>query len=546
MSTPEENWATLVAHGKRLENQTLSELFSSDTSRFNKLSSKCDDLLFDYSRERLDSTVLADLVKLAYSAGVESKRDAMVRGEKINITENRSVLHMALRDSISDDVCDEYGCIATAVDDVRQRCLQFATAVRNGDYCALNGQKITDVVNIGIGGSDLGPVMVTQALAPWHDGPDIHYVSNVDGAHILETLTPLDPQTTLIIVASKTFTTSETMLNFNKAMAWLKKALGEQVGHQLVAISTNLEATRSYGISDERVFGFWDWVGGRYSVWSSIGLSIAIAMGSETFEQFLNGARQMDEHFVSTPLEKNLPVLAAMIGIWRRNILNYQTVALIPYDQHLARLPAYIQQLDMESNGKRVDIDGNVVNKKTGPVIWGEPGTNAQHSFFQLIHQGTDIIPVDFLLAANPSVITGSDAPDKHHTALMCNALAQAQALAFGQTEDIVREEMEQAGASDEDINRLAVHKTFPGDRPSSLFVYKQLTPETLGKLIALFEHKIFVQGVIWNINSYDQWGVELGKKLAKELDSVFESRTYPSNLDASTIGLIEHIHSLR
>ncbi len=546
MTSVDEIWLKLEVHRKRLAKHTLSDLLSMDRERFTRLSTQLDDLLFDYSRERLDSAVLEDLIELARATGVEDKREAMAIGDKINVTEKRAVLHIALRDSVSNNICDEQGSVKKAVDSMRKRCLKFATAVRTGEFRSFSGHKFTDVVNIGIGGSDLGPAMVTQALAPWHDGPKLHYVSNVDGAHILETLENLDPKTTLLIIASKTFTTSETMLNFKTALAWLNKSLGENAGHQLVAISTNLEATRAYGIDDERVFGFWDWVGGRYSVWSSIGLSIAIAIGSDNFDLFLSGARQMDKHFISTPLEDNLPVIAALVGIWRRNILKYPTVAMIPYDQHLSRLPAYIQQLDMESNGKRVNLEGEAVGRGTGPVIWGEPGTNAQHSFFQLIHQGTDVIPVDFLIAAKSSVHSKVGEPDKHQDALICNALAQAQALAFGESEDIVRREMVRAGVEDDDIDRLAPHKVFPGNRPSSMYVFEKLTPETLGKLVALFEHKIFVQGVVWNINSFDQWGVELGKKLAKELESVFEKRIYPSNIDKSTKGLMEHIHLLR
>ena len=539
-------WNKLQEHGARLKDVSTRDLFESNQNRFNEFSVEQDNILYDFSKEKIDRAAFDDLLNLAKAAQVESRRDAMARGEKINLTEDRAVLHMALRGSVDPNLRVDGNLVSRDVQEVKDKFLDFAQAVREGSYRTVDDVKFTDIVNIGIGGSDLGPAMVTQALTPWHDGPAVHYVSNVDGSHILDTLRKLDAKTTMLIVASKTFTTAETMLNFNTALGWLKVALGEQADKHLVAISTNLEATRSYGINDERVFGFWDWVGGRYSVWSAIGLSVAMAIGREEFENFLAGANAMDKHFCSAPLEKNLPVLMALIGVWRRNVMNYPTVALIPYDQYLARMPAYVQQLDMESNGKRTTLDGSIVNNASGPVIWGEPGTNAQHSFFQLIHQGTDIIPVDFLVAANPSVNTQSSKANEHHVALICNVLAQAQALAFGRDRSAVDDEMIAAGYDSSDLEQLAPHRVFPGNRPSSMLLYPQLTPKTLGKLVALFEHKVFVQGAIWNINSYDQWGVELGKKLASQLQQSFGDSKVLNELDTSTAGLLDNIYRLR
>lgn len=541
-----KQWSSLQQQADRLKPKTLHELFAADTERFKQFSVSLDDLLIDFSKEKIDQAALNALLQLAVAAQVEAQRDAMVRGEKINTTEQRAVLHMALRDGIPAGVQVDGQDVLKEVAEVRERFLNFAEEVRTGAYKTVSGQAFTDVVNIGIGGSDLGPVMVTTALAPWHDGPAIHFVSNVDGAHIVDTLSQLNPQTTLVIVASKTFTTAETMLNFSTALTWLKASLGEQAGRHIAAVSTNLAATRSYGIEDTRVFGFWDWVGGRYSVWSAIGLSVAIAVGKSVFTEFLAGAKAMDEHFRSAPLAQNLPVLFALLGIWRRNLLQYPTVALIPYDQHLARFPAYVQQLDMESNGKRVRLDGTPIQEATGPVIWGEPGTNAQHSFFQLIHQGSDVIPVDFLAAANPSSQSEFADLELHHETLLTNVLAQAQALAFGRDAAAVRADMQAAGLPAAQIEQLVAHRSFPGDRPSTTILYRQLTPYTLGRLVALFEHKVFVQGVIWGVNSYDQWGVELGKKLANALAPALHDRTVPAGVDASTAGLLQHIHALR
>lgn len=543
---PDTVWEQLTQHGERLDQQHLRDLFAADEQRFERFSRRMDDLLVDFSRERLDQPALDALLELARASNLEAQRDALFAGEKLNLTEGRAVLHMALRDGVDEQLAVDGEQVLPQVQAMRERFLGFAEQVRSGEYRTSGGKAFTDVVNIGIGGSDLGPVMVTQALAPWHDGPKVHFVSNVDGSDVIHTLKPLNPATTLVIVASKTFTTAETMQNFATARGWLQQALGEDIGQHLVAVSTNLEATRQYGIADERVFGFWDWVGGRYSVWSAIGLPVAIAIGAQAFKQFLQGAGAMDAHFRNTPLADNLPVLLALVGIWRRNVMRNASVALIPYDQHLARFPAYVQQLDMESNGKRVRRDGSVIDRASGPVIWGEAGTNAQHSFFQLIHQGSDVIPVDFLMAARASVDCDYADSQAHQNDLLCNGLAQAQALAFGRDEQTVRADMQQAGCSQEEIEQLASHRTFPGNRPSTLLLYQQLTPETLGRLVALYEHKVFVQGVIWDVNSYDQWGVELGKKLAKALSAVIADGGSTNGLDAATAGAVKHIHALR
>jgi glucose-6-phosphate isomerase len=426
------------------------------------------------------------------------------------------------------------------VERARARVLAFAEDVRSGRYGGPDG-PFTDVVNIGIGGSDLGPVMAARALAAEADGPRTHFVSNVDGAHFADVASALDPRRTLIIVASKTFTTLETMTNAYTALEWVAQAVGEaEAGRHFAAVSTNLPACAAFGVPEERVFGFWDWVGGRYSLWGAIGLPVAMAVGAERFHALLAGAAAMDRHFLTAPFAENLPVLAGLIGIWRRNAMGWPTVALIPYDQRLERFPAYVQQLDMESNGKRVTLDGAPVADATGPVVWGEPGTNAQHSFFQLLHQGTDVIPVDFIAAAEPREKLGD-----HHAKLLSNVLAQSAALAFGLTEDEVRAEMAAGGADPAEIDRIAPHRTFPGDRPSTTLLHRSLDAYALGRLIAFYEHKTFVQAALWSINPFDQYGVELGKVMAKKLLPAVESGD-GAGFDASTAGLIARIADLR
>ena len=515
-------WRRVIDEAARLSPIHLRQLFADNSNRFDDLSATLDDLTIDFSKEKLDAEALEVIVDLARVTEVEIKRDAMFRGEAWNLTEQRPVLHMALRG----------GTAAPEGDDVLgvlDRFLGYAEKIR------LENQ-FKDVINIGIGGSDLGPAMVTRALRPDHDGPRVHFVSNVDGAHLADTLKGLDPARTLIIVASKTFTTLETMTNALSARDWLDR----HAESNMAAVSTNIDACANFGIPEDRVFGFWDWVGGRYSLWSAIGLPIAIAVGAAKFRELLAGAKTMDNHFRTAPPAENLPILLALVGIWRRNAMGCQTVALIPYDQRLERFPAYVQQLDMESNGKGVGRTGDFIALSTGPVVWGEPGTNAQHSFFQLLHQGTDIIPVDFIVAAQPR-----EERSHHHLHLLSNCLAQGQALAFGKTEDEVGAEMAAEGWSQVEINHLARHRTFPGDRPSTTILHRHLDAFSLGRLIALFEHKIFVQGVIWDLNSFDQWGVELGKQLAAGLSPIIAGRATTDGLDGSSAGLVARIKQL-
>jgi glucose-6-phosphate isomerase len=532
--TTEANWSDLHGHAARLKGITLRALFSGDPGRATRLTVSLDDLTVDFSKEKIDHAALQALLSLAEASGVADWRDRMAAGEPVNGTEGRAALHMALRGSVAPPVAgvDEVAA-------VRDRFLAFAESVRSGTY-APAGKPITDVVNIGIGGSDLGPVMAVRALAADADGPRLHFISNVDGAHAADVLRGLDPETTLAIVASKTFTTIETMTNAQTVKAWLERAVGEKAGGHLVAVSTNLDGCAAYGIPPERVFGFWDWVGGRYSLWGAIGLPIAMAVGRAGFEALLAGAAAMDRHFLSAPPAENLPILMGLIAVWRRNGLGLPSVALIPYDQRLERFPAYVQQLDMESLGKRVARDGTALPRQSGALIWGEPGTNAQHSFFQLLHQGADVIPVDFILAAE-----AREGPGPHHTQLVANCLAQSAALAFGLTEDEVRAEMQAAGKTQAEIDRLAPHRTFPGDRPSTTLLHRRLDPFSLGRLIALYEHKVFVQAAVWGLNPFDQWGVELGKVLAKSLAPAVEAGQ-SSDFDASTRALLGHIAALR
>ncbi len=528
-------WGRVERAGEALLGRSLRQLFREDPERAKRFSISLDDLFVDFSKERVDSEAMAALLALAEASGLEERRRQLFAGEPINLTEGRSVLHMALRGGVAADVTVDGQLVLPLIEETRRRFLAFAEDLRTGRYKTIAGETFTDVVNIGIGGSDLGPVMAVRALASDLDGPRLHFVSNVDGAHLTDVVRGLNPARTLVIVASKTFTTQETMRNAHSARAWLEAALGNGAGHHLAAVSTNLEATEAFGIKDSRVFGFWDWVGGRYSLWSAIGLPIAIAIGAERFEAFLAGGRDMDRHFQDAALDRNLPLLLALVGIWRRNVLGYPTVALIPYDQRLERFPAYVQQLDMESNGKRITLDGGVVQRASGPVIWGEPGTNAQHSFLQLLHQGSDIVPADFIANAE-----AREPLADHHAMLLANCFAQAQALAFGKSEAEVRADMVAEGRSAEDIERLAPHRTFPGDRPSTVILQRRLDPYSLGRLIALFEHKVFCQGVIWQVNSFDQWGVELGKVLAKALIPVIKGEASSDDLDGSTAGLIE------
>ncbi|MDG4894176.1 glucose-6-phosphate isomerase [Mesorhizobium sp. WSM4976] len=522
---------------------SMREAFAADPKRFETFSATDGDLLLDWSKCAVDADTMTMLEKLAGAADLAGRRAAMFEGKKINITENRAVLHTALRNLTGKGVMVDGQDTKADVIAVLDAMGAFADAIRSGKAAGATGKKITDIVNIGIGGSDLGPAMVTLALAPYHDGPRAHYVSNVDGAHIHDTLKGLSAETTLFIVASKTFTTVETMTNAQTARQWVEKALGkEAIGKHFAAVSTALDLVAKFGIEQDRVFGFWDWVGGRYSVWSAIGLPVMISVGPRNFRAFLDGAHEMDEHFRSAPLQKNLPVLLGLIGWWHRVVCKYPARAVIPYDQRLSRLPAYLQQLDMESNGKSVTLDGTAVATPTGPLVWGEPGTNGQHAFFQLLHQGTDFIPVEFLAAA-----VGHEPELKHqHDLLLANCLAQSEAFMKGRTLEEARAQMLAKGMKPADVDRIAPHRVFSGNRPSLTILYRKLDPRTLGRIIALYEHRVFVEGTLFNINSFDQWGVELGKELATGLLPVVEGKETAANRDASTAGLVAHIHQLR
>ena len=526
-----------------MRDQRILDLFAQDPQRATGFSLEACGMLFDYSRNPVSAETRRLLVALAEDASLPAQIEAMFSGKRINVTEKRAVLHTALRNRGDLPVLFDGSDVMPAVRKVLEQMRTLTEQVRNGTVKGSTGRAFTDVVNIGIGGSDLGPVMVTTALRPYADGPRLHFVSNVDGAHLAATLAQLDPQTTLFVVSSKTFTTQETLTNANSAREWLLTSMtGEApaavvVAQHFAAVSTNLEATAAFGIAPERVFGFWDWVGGRYSLWSAIGLPIALAVGFARFDELLLGAFEMDRHFRSAPLNENMPVLAALIGLWHVNFLGHPTHAVLPYAQDLALLPAYLQQLDMESNGKRVDRSGTPVNHSTGPVIWGAAGTNGQHAFFQHLHQGTQVTPADFIVAANA---VGS--LPGHHDLLLANCIAQSEALLRGKTGDEARAEMRSAGLSAEDAERLSPHRTFPGNRPSNTMVLRKLNPHALGALIAFYEHKVFVQGVIWNINSFDQWGVELGKQLAGNVLGDLRSGRAGNGHDPSTVRLIDYL----
>ena len=510
--------------------------FAADPERFARYSTTLDDFLFDYSKCAVNDAVLDALEALAKDAGVEKKRDAMFSGAIINITEERAVLHTALRNRANTPVLVDGRDVMPDVNAVIDAMGAFADGVRGGVLKGATGKKITDVVNIGIGGSDLGPVMATLALAPFHDGPRLHFVSNIDGAHIADTLKLLDAETTLFIIASKTFTTIETMTNAATARAFIADALGDAaVGHHFCAVSTALNKVSAFGIGAERVFGFWDWVGGRYSIWSAIGLPLMIAIGKENFAEFLAGGHAIDKHFREAPVRENIPMLLGLIGFYHRNVLNYPSRAILPYDQRLSRFPAYLQQLDMESNGKSVTMDSTPVDGQTGPVVWGEPGTNGQHAFYQLIHQGTSIIPAEFMIAAN-----GHEKNLRHqHQLLIANCLAQSEALMKGRTLEEARAQLTSKGMGEAKADRIAPHRVFSGNRPSITMVHDSLTPFSLGRLIALYEHRVFVEGALFNINSFDQWGVELGKELATGLLPVVEGTKSTDGHDSSTAGLV-------
>jgi len=528
---------------KRLNNVLIKSLFDSNDQRQNEFSLTFDDLFFDYSKNILDKKAFANLIDLANQSDLKAAIGSQFSGAKINATENRSVLHTALRANPTTEILIDGKNIMHDIQLVKNQMKEFCKQVIDGQWKGFTGRTITDVVNIGIGGSDLGPVMVTEALRAYKNHLNIHFVSNVDGTHISETFKKINPETTLFLIASKTFTTQETMANAFSARNWfLAEALDmKYVAKHFVAISTNKNEVEKFGIDAKNMFVFWDWVGGRYSLWSAIGLSIALSIGFENFELLLSGANEMDIHFSTASFENNIPVILALLGIWYTQFFNANTHAILPYDQYMHRFAAYFQQGDMESNGKSVDRNGNRVTYPTGPVIWGEPGTNGQHAFYQLIHQGTQLIPADFIAPAITHNKIGN-----HHTLLMSNFFAQTEALMNGKTKKEVELELQKAGLNDEQISKLSPFKVFEGNRPTNSFLVKQITPKTLGSLIAMYEHKIFVQGIIWNIYSYDQWGVELGKQLANSILPELESDQIINTHDSSTNGLINKFKEWR
>ncbi|MGF6179613.1 glucose-6-phosphate isomerase [Massilia sp. UYP32] len=538
--TSTASFQALAQHADTAKTWQMRDLFAADPDRFERYSDEAAGLFLDYSKNRLDGRTLELLVQLARERGLEARRDAMFTGEKINNTENRAVLHTALRAPRGATLVVDGQEVNADIHAVLDRVKTFTDAVRSGEWLGHTGKPITDIVNIGIGGSDLGPKMVVLALRHYaHPRLRMHFVSNVDGHDMDAALAQVDPETTLFIVASKTFTTAETMMNAQTARAWFLQHAPAQLAEQalarhFVAVSTNTEAIKTFGIDPANMFPFWDWVGGRYSVWSAIGLPVALAVGFGYFKDFLAGAHELDEHFRTAPLEQNLPTLLALIGFWNRQFLDCASVSIAPYHQDLNRFPAYLQQLDMESNGKRVTRDGQPVDTPTCPAIWGECGTNGQHAYFQLLHQGTDVTPMDFIAALRPA-----HEMDNHHTALLANCFAQSEAFMKGKTAIEVRADLQAQGLAAEEIERLTPHKTFPGNRPSNTILMERLTPSTLGALIALYEHKTFVQGVIWDVNSFDQWGVELGKVLAKKIEAELAGEPAPGQHDSSTNGLI-------
>ncbi len=535
-------WRALIQHYQESQDVHMRDLFAADPQRFERFSLRAGDILFDYSKNRITQETMRLLFELARQAKLNDWIEAMFTGQKINITEDRAVLHVALRNRANTPIYVDGKDVMPEVNRVLARMRAFSEAVRTGEWKGYTGKRITDVVNIGIGGSDLGPKMVCEALKPYaQPGLRAHFVSNVDSTDLVETLKQVDPETVLFLVASKTFTTQETMANAHSARKWfLAHAKDEKaVAKHFAAMSTNAKEVSKFGIDTANMFEFWDWVGGRYSLWSAIGLSIAIFLGMNNFEALLSGAHQADLHFRSTPFEHNIPVVMGLLGIWYNNFFSAESHAILPYDQYLMHFPSYFQQGDMESNGKSVNRQGEWVEYSTGPVIWGQPGTNGQHAFYQLIHQGTKLIPCDFLAAAQSQNPLG-----EHHPTLISNFLAQTEALMKGKTPEEARAELMQQGVSGEHLELLVASKTFPGNRPTNSFLYPKLTPEVLGMLIALYEHKIFTQGVIWNINSFDQWGVELGKQLAKAiLPELLEERELAH--DSSTNGLIRAYKSL-
>jgi len=542
--TRTQAWKALQEHFETVKNLHMRDLFAEDPRRFEDFSGRFEEILVDYSKNRINAETLKLLVDLAKEMELNSAIESMFSGEKINETEDRAVLHTALRNRRDTPVCVDGEDVMPEIRAVLEKMRSFAGRVRSGRWTGYTGKPVTDIVNIGIGGSDLGPAMVCECLKPYGlPRLKVHFVSNVDGTHIAETLKPLDPETTLFMVASKSFTTQETMTNAHTARRWFLKRAGDEshVARHFVAMSTNTEAVESFGIDRENMFVFWDWVGGRYSLWSAIGLPIACFIGFEQFEELLAGAHAMDRHFRQTELDRNLPVILALLGIWYVNFFGAETETILPYDQYMQRFPAYFQQGNMESNGKSTDRSGSPVHYATGPVVWGEPGTNGQHAFYQLIHQGTRLVPSDFLAPA-----ISHNAVGDHHRKLLANFFAQTEALMKGKTREEVDAELHSAGKSEAQIQRLGPHRVFEGNRPTNSILFRKLTPRTLGSLIAMYEHKIFVQGVLWNIYSFDQWGVELGKQLAGRILPELDDDRPVDGHDVSTNGLVNAFKNMR
>ncbi|MCL6366661.1 glucose-6-phosphate isomerase [Pectobacterium versatile] len=537
-------WQALQTHFDTMKEVQISELFAQDSDRFAHFSATFDDqMLVDFSKNRITAETMEKLHALARETDLSAAIQSMFAGEKINRTEDRAVLHVALRNRSNTPILVDGKDVMPEVNAVLAKMKDFSERVIGGEWKGYTGKTITDVVNIGIGGSDLGPFMVTEALKPYKNHLNMHFVSNVDGTHIAETLKPLNPETTLFLVASKTFTTQETMTNAHSARDWFLKTAQDDkhVAKHFAALSTNAKAVGEFGIDTDNMFEFWDWVGGRYSLWSAIGLSIILSLGFENFEKLLSGAHAMDKHFASTPAEKNLPVLLALIGIWYNNFFGAETEAILPYDQYMHRFSAYFQQGNMESNGKSADRNGNPVDYQTGPIIWGEPGTNGQHAFYQLIHQGTKLVPCDFIAPA----VSHNPLSD-HHSKLLSNFFAQTEALAFGKSRDVVEAEFAAAGKSAKEVEHVAPFKVFEGNRPTNSILLREITPYSLGALIALYEHKIFTQGAILNIFTFDQWGVELGKQLANRILPELENDSTIDSHDSSTNGLINRFKAWR
>jgi glucose-6-phosphate isomerase len=536
-------WQSLARHYSDLKFVSMREQFALDSGRFDRFSEKSGDLLLDYSKNRITQETVDKLLELAAAVGVPEWIERMFTGEIVNHTEGRAVLHTALRNRGNKPVMVDGQDVMPKINAVLAKMKQFCDQIHNGERLGFSGKRITDIVNIGIGGSDLGPAMICDAMEPYaKEGMSAHFVSNVDGTDLSTTLEKLNPETTLFVIASKTFTTQETLTNAESAREWfLKSGSEEDVTKHFVAVSTSADAVAEFGIDTENMFEIWDWVGGRYSIWSAIGLPIALYVGMDNFERLLDGGHEMDKHFRNQPLAENIPVIMGLLGVWYASFFNAQTQAIVPYDHSLARFPNYMQQLDMESNGKFINREGQRISYKTGPVIWGTPGTNGQHAYFQLIHQGTQLIPVDFVLPVN-SHYPKSD----HQSILLANGLAQSEALMKGKTAEEVRVELSNEGYEGKELEALLPHKVFPGNRPSNILLFPKLTPEMLGQLVALYEHKVFVQGVIWNINSFDQWGVELGKQLASAiLPDLFDGAEISTH-DSSTTSMIKLIRELR